>query len=84
MFGVKIEGATDIYCDNEAVVRNGSTPESVLKKKHCSIAYHRNREAVAAGTVRIGKESTDTNLADVFTKIMSTAQRDPIFDRFMY
>jgi len=84
MFGVEIEGPTDIYCDNEAVVRNCSTPESVLKKKHHSIAYHRNREAVASLTVRIGKESTDTNLSDVFTKIMTAAQRDPIFDRFMY
>jgi hypothetical protein len=84
MFGVEIEGPTDIYCDNEAVVRNCSTPESVLKKKHHSIAYHRNREAVASLTVRIGKESTDTNLADVFTKIMTAAQRDYILDRFMY
>ena len=84
MFGVKIEGPTDIYCNNEAVVRNCSTPESVLKKKHHSIAYHRNREAVASLTVRIGKESTDTNLSDVFTKIMTAAQRDYIFDRFMY
>jgi len=84
MFGVEIEGPTNIYCDNEAVVRNCSTPESVLKKKHHSIAYHRNREAVASLTVRIGKESTDTNLADVFTKIMTAAQRDYILDRFMY
>jgi hypothetical protein len=83
IFGVEIEGATEIYCDNEAVVRNCSTPELVLKKKHHSIAYHRNREAVTAGTVRIGKETTNTNLADVFTNIMSAAQRDPIFDRFM-
>ena len=48
------------------------------------IAYHWNQEAVASLTVWIGKESTDTNLADVFTKIMSAAQRDYILDRFMY
>jgi hypothetical protein len=84
MFGIQIEGPTDIFCDNEAVVRNCSTPESVLKKKHHSIAYHRNREAVAAGTVRIAKEDSETNLSDVFTKLMSAAQRDPLFDRFMY
>jgi hypothetical protein len=84
MFGIEIEGPTDIYCDNEAVVKNCSTPESVLKKKHHSIAYHRNREAVASGTVRIVKESSETNLADVFTKVMSATQRNPIFERFMY
>ena len=33
MFGVPIEGPTNIYCENEAVCRNCSTPESTLKKK---------------------------------------------------
>jgi hypothetical protein len=84
MFGIEIDGPADIFCDNEAVVRNCSTPESVLKKKHHSIAYHRNREAVAAQTVRIAKEGTETNLADVFTKVMGATQREPLFDRFMY
>jgi hypothetical protein len=84
MFGIPIEGPTDIYCDNEAVTLNCSTPESTLKKKHHSIAYHRNREAVAAGTVRIAKEDTGTNLSDVFTKLMAAAKRDRLFDKFMY
>jgi hypothetical protein len=70
MFGVPIEGATNVFCDNEAVYKNTSLPESTLKKKHHSIAYHRCREAVAAGTVRVAKEGTKTNLADLFTKIL--------------
>ena len=49
MFGVPINGPARIFCDNESVVINGSYPESSLKKKHCSIAFHRVREAVAAG-----------------------------------
>lgn len=84
MFGIEIEGPTDLFCDNEAVVKNCSNPESSLKKKHHSIAYHRNREAVAAGTVRITKEDSETNLADIFTKVMGAKQRDPILDRMMY
>ena len=56
MFGVPIEGPTNIFCNNEAVYKNTSLPESVLKKKHHSIAYHWCREAVAAGTVRVAKE----------------------------
>ena len=40
MFGIPIEGETNIFCDNEAVYKNASTPESVLHKKHHSIAYH--------------------------------------------
>ena len=53
MFGVPLEGPTNIFCDNESVFKNESIPDSTLKKKHTSICYHRSREAVAAGTVQI-------------------------------
>ena len=32
MFGVPIDGAANVYCYNEAVYKNASIPESVLKK----------------------------------------------------
>ena len=51
MFGIPIEGPTNVYCDNEAVTKNTTIPESMLKKKHNSIAYHWAHEAVAAGTI---------------------------------
>jgi hypothetical protein len=52
MFGIPIDGPTNIYCDDEAVTKNSSIiPESTLKKKHNSIAYHCTQEAVAAGTI---------------------------------
>ena len=70
MFGVPLEGPTNIFCDNEAVYKNTTLPESTLKKKHHSIAYHRCREAVAAGTARVAKEGTQTNLSDLFTKLL--------------
>ena len=84
MFGIPIDGPADIFCDNEAVTKNCSIPESTLKKKHHSIAYHRNREAVAAGTVRIAWEDTATNLADLFTKVLSAERRNQLMDSFMY
>jgi hypothetical protein len=56
MFGVPINGATNIFCDNEAVTKNCLDPTSTPKKKHHSIDYHRKREAVAAGACRITKE----------------------------
>jgi hypothetical protein len=40
MFGIPIEGPTNIYCDIQSVVTNTTQPESTLKKKHKSIAYH--------------------------------------------
>ena len=84
MFGVPIEGPTNVFCDNEAVTKNVINPESTLKKKHNSIAYHRAREAVAAGTIRVTKEDGKTNLADVLTKPLPQATKDFLCDRFMY
>ena len=84
MFGTPIEGATNIYCDNDEVYNNCSIPKSTLRRKHHSIAYHRNREAVAAGTCRIAKEDLKTNLSDFFTKILSSIVRGELLDRFMY
>ena len=55
MFGAPIEGAANIYCDNEAVYKNCSIPELPYRKKYHSITYHRNLEAVAAGTCQIAK-----------------------------
>jgi hypothetical protein len=51
MFGIPIDGPTNIYCDNEAVTKNSIFPESTLKNKHNSIAYHHTQEAVTAGTI---------------------------------
>ncbi len=70
MMGVEVDGPTNLFCDNEAVVLNTTRPESTLKKKHNAIAYHRAREAQAAGIVRIAKEDGETNLADLFTKLL--------------
>ena len=71
MMGFPMEGPTSLFCDNSAVVINTTTPESTLKRKHTSIAYHRCREAQAAGIVQITKEGTQTNLADMLTKLLA-------------
>jgi hypothetical protein len=84
MFGVPLNEATNVFCDNEAVYKNTTLPESTLKKKHHSIAYHRCREAVAAGTVRVAKEGTKTNLSDLFTKLLPQPRREQLLDRFTY
>ena len=84
MFGIPVEGPANIYCDNEAVTKNTQVPESTLKRKHHSIAYHRCREAVAAGTIRVAKQGTRKNLADLFTKVLTAARRQFLLERFTY
>jgi hypothetical protein len=71
MLGVPIEGPANVFCDNESVVKNSTKPESALKKRHNAIAYHRCREAQAAGIIRIAFERGATNIADLFTKLLS-------------
>ena len=71
MFGIPLDGPASMYCDNEAVYKNIGHPDSVLKKKHHSVAYHMCREAVTSGMVRVAKEGTGTNIADLFTKHLS-------------
>jgi hypothetical protein len=70
MMGVPLAGPTALFCDSESVVRNSSAPESVLKKKHNAIAYHRTREACASKIVSIAKEDGTTNIADLLTKLL--------------
>ena len=64
MMGVPINGSTNVYCDNESVVKNVTRQESPCKKKHNSVAYHKAREAIAAKIIRVAKEpgGTNTNL----------------------
>ena len=70
MMGVPLDDSTAVYCDNEAVVKSTTAPESTLKKKHNAICYHRAREAQAAGYVRLGKILGTDNRADSFTKVL--------------
>ena len=71
MMGVPIDGACKMFCDNESVVKNTTRPESPLKKKSNSICYHKARESIAGGWVRLTKELGDTNVSDILTKLMS-------------
>ena len=75
MFGIPLEGPADVLCDNNSVVNSAQRPESVLSKKHLAICYHKVRESVAKGVIRVGKILTDYNLADLFTKPLPSDRR---------
>ena len=84
MFGVPLEGPTNVFCDNKAVFKNASRPNLTLQKKHTSICYHHCREAVACQTIRIAKEGMLTNLSDLFTKPLTCFTRENLLDCFTY
>ena len=68
MMGTPIDGPRNMFCDNKAVLRNSTMPESMLKKKHVAICYHCVQEGCASGMIQIANEDGATNLADVLTK----------------
>jgi hypothetical protein len=84
MFGVPIQGPSLVYCDNQGVVKNVSIPESVLSKKHNAINYHAVRESVAANILRVAKEDSETNLADVLTKPLTEERHMKLLKGLLY
>ena len=84
MFGVPLDGAVNVFCDNEAVYKNTVMPESTLWKKDNSIAYHKCREAVADNKIKVAKQGTLKNLDDLFTKVLTAYLRRFLLDRFTY
>jgi hypothetical protein len=85
MIGIPIDGPTYFYCDNMSVVNNTTVPESMLKKKSNSIAYHAVREAVAMGELLIAYIPTDNNISDLMTKVLpGGARRDRLVQSLMW
>ena len=84
IFGVPIDGSTYMFCDNEVVYKNDSMPKLQHRKNHYSIAYHMSRESVTSGASRIAKEDTETNLADLFTKVLPRPRRKLLLNKFTY
>lgn len=84
MFGVPLEGPVNTFCDNSSVVTNSILPESTLKKKHNSIAYHRVREAIAANILRVAWVQTGKNLADMLTKPLAGPKLHAFCEKILY
>ena len=65
MMGIPAEGATCIYGDNQSVLANTTIPDSSLKKKSQSIAYHFVHEGVARDKWRTSYVNIHDNEADL-------------------
>lgn len=69
-----------MYGDNAAVVMNTCILESTLNKKHHSIYYHIMHESIMAKIMQIGKEDTETKIADVFIKLLHTGKKQKLYN----
>ena len=69
-FGFPLAGPENVFCDNNGVVNNISIPEPTLSNNHNEIDYHCVSEVATAGIMIVGKEDTETNLANPLTKLL--------------
>ena len=66
--GIPVEGPTCNYGDNQSVLANTTIPDSTLKRKSQSTAYHFIHEGVARDEWRTSYVNTHENEADLLTK----------------
>ena len=82
--GVKVEHASMICGDSMSVIHNVTESDSLLKKKHVAISYHKTREAAAAGVVHPVKVSGEHNYADLMTKSQALKCFNYLSNGFMW
>ena len=58
-------------------------PTSLLSKKHNAICYHKVRECVASGWLRVGWIDSKSNLADLFTKVLPAFTRNNLISKVL-
>ena len=83
MMGIPIEGPVYISGDNQSVLANTTIPDSTLKKKSQSIAYHFIREGVARDEWRTSYVNTADNWSDLLTKMLPFGEKRKKFVRSM-
>ena len=84
MLGVSLDGPALMLGHNMSIVLNTILPSSVLKKKHCSISYHRVQEAIAAKILRFAHVPSTENIADVATKPLGNAAFHSLLQNYLF
>ena len=79
MLGIPCEGPAYIHGDNQSVLASCGIPDSILKKKSQSIAYHFVREGAARDEWRTSYVNTHDNEADLLTKLLPSGEKRKSF-----
>ena len=75
MMGIPVQDPTYVYGDNKSVLYNTTLPESTLKKKSNSIAYHFVRDGTARDEWRLAYVNTHSNPSDLMTKAVPGGEK---------
>ena len=71
MMGIPMTHGVFVYGDNQSVLWNTTYPDSVLKKKSNSVAYHFVREGCSVNEWKTTYCHTAWNPSDLLTKCLS-------------
>ena len=81
MLGIPVNRPALIAGDNQSVLANTTIPDSTLKKKSQSIAYHFVREGVARDEWRTAYIRSKLNASDLLTKQLPHGEKRKSFVR---
>ncbi len=84
MFGISIDGPTNVMCDNKSVINNSTLLSSTLKKKYNAICYHQVRKTVAAKVIQIAHILTGQNVADMLTEPLGGCKSHEFCKKVLY
>jgi len=82
--GVHVDNATHVYGDNLGVIQNATIKDSLLKKKHVAISYHRVRESVASSVIFPIKIQSKDNFSDCLTKSLRIGDHNQLVNGLFY
>ena len=73
--GILVTNPVHIYGKNKSVLSNTTPPDSQLRKKSNSVAYHHCRERVALEEWQTCYLNTDENISDMMTKPLPAGEK---------
>jgi hypothetical protein len=82
--GVYLPSAPTMWCDNTNAIALASNPVFHSRTKHIEVDYHFVRESVVRGDLHLHFISTKDQLAELFTKPLSTQRFQRLTSKFMF